>query len=87
MTIGIDGNMWYVSNGLCLGDPRSRFSFARTIRSALHDYNLKHVRGGETVMQAPPWARPVLDLTPEEYKARPSSDSVSTTNQRGSTHD
>lgn len=67
MEIGIDGNMWYCSNGICLGDPRAKFTFERTLReaAAAHRIKFKH---NNTVPDELAFA---LDLTPEEYKATP----------------
>lgn len=68
MTIGIDGNMWYVSNGLCLAEARAKFSFERTLKEALAAYNRDHVKDNESVKQCPANMQPFLSMTPEEYQ-------------------
>ncbi len=64
MSMGIDGNQWYCSNGLCIGDQRSFYVFADTLRMAIDGYNHKRpihqlsTRGHEAYQ----------DLTVAEYK-------------------
>lgn len=64
MKIGIDGNMWYVSNGLCLGDIRSKFVFEPTLRAAIAEF---HTQFGE-IVQCPRHLQDWLGRTAEEYK-------------------
>jgi hypothetical protein len=65
MKIGIDGNMWYCSNGMCLGDPRAKFTFERTLRQAAAAYLNQFGEGGlESVPNA---LGSHLDDTPEQY--------------------
>ena len=63
MNIGIDGNCWYCSNGMCLGDPRAEFTFERTLRETVDAFRAKFgctdsLPGGLT---------PYLDMAPEQY--------------------
>lgn len=71
-TIGIDGNMWYVSNGACLGSSQAEFSFERTLREAIKEWNNKFARNkwGDRDQDfiCPTEHVPYLDMTPEEYK-------------------
>lgn len=39
MSIGKDGDHWYVSDGGCLGDARSIFGFGKTLGEAIDSYN------------------------------------------------
>lgn len=65
MIIGIDGNMWYCSNGMCLGDPRAKFTFERTLREAANKYLAEFGEGG---LQAVPVGMiEHLDQAPEQY--------------------
>lgn len=64
MIIGIDGNMWYCSNGLDLDDPRARFSFERTLREAVIQYQIKFSCNDELSSEMLQYA----DMTTEEYK-------------------
>jgi hypothetical protein len=66
MKIGIDGNMWFCSNGKCLGDPRSRFIFERTLREAVAGY--QKCDPGHAAYHVDPSMVPHLDKTPEQYK-------------------
>lgn len=63
MLIGIDGDHWYCSNGMCLGDPRAEFAFERTLRQAAASYRSQF--GHQTPV--PDELTPFLDMTPEEY--------------------
>lgn len=42
MIVGIDGNQWYASNGVCLGDPRCCIVFADTCRQAIDGFFQKY---------------------------------------------
>ena len=64
MTVGIDGNQWYASNGLCLGDPRALFVFADTLREAIDQYNKKNPKNPIRTIGNEKF----LDMTPEQYK-------------------
>lgn len=64
MQIGIDGNMWYCSNGLCLADPNAKFSFARTLREAVNTYN----KDFNEMAVIPESLVSHADQTPEQYK-------------------
>lgn len=64
MKIGIDGNMWYCSNGLSLPEHNAKFAFARTLREAVMKYN-KDFNADECV---PERLRIYADETPEQYK-------------------
>ena len=66
MLIGIDGNMWYCSNGVCLGDPRAEATFERTLRQAVDKFHTEFKCDDEI----PPDMVQYLDKTPEEYKER-----------------
>lgn len=67
MNIGIDGNMWYESNGLCLGDPKAQFAFERTLRETITAHQKEFGGGLTCIPDSLAWA---LDLTPEEAKDR-----------------
>ena len=62
--LGIDGNMWYVSNGLCLGDPRANFVFAETPRKAFDEWNRKNPREHDSGYKHAPY----MDMTSYEYR-------------------
>jgi hypothetical protein len=64
VTIGIDGNMWYCSDGGCLGDPDSQFAFERTLREAITTYQKEFKSPLPAVPEPLAFA---LDLTPEQY--------------------
>jgi len=66
--IGVDGNMWYVSNDLDLGDPRAKYSFERTLREAIRHYNYNHVKEREPYFVCPDNLLEFLDKTPVQYK-------------------
>jgi hypothetical protein len=38
MILGIDGNKWYASNGLDLGDPRAQYEFGDTPQEVIDAY-------------------------------------------------
>lgn len=65
MLVGTDGNMWSCSDGLSLGDPRSKWVFERTLGEAVEKYRALYE----------PHAALRKDLyefwhnTPEEYRA------------------
>jgi hypothetical protein len=63
MKIGIDGNQWYCSNGLCLGDIRAQFTFADTLREASDSCRAEFGCTDEM----PPELTPYLDMTSAEY--------------------
>lgn len=63
MIIGIDGNMWYCSNGRCLGDPRSVYSFERTLRAACDSF-AKQIKEPPDL---PAGMAQYADKTPEQY--------------------
>lgn len=44
---GIDGNQWFLSNGLCLGDPTAKFIFADTLGDCRREWNKKYESHGE----------------------------------------
>lgn len=64
MTVGIDGNKWYVSNGLGLDSPKSVYVFADTLRQALDGY---HAITGEEHDRLP-WMDILMDCTVCEYQ-------------------
>lgn len=64
MKIGIDGNMWYCSNGMCLGDPRAEFVFERTLREAIASFQKEF---GGSLPCIPEGMAKALDSTPEQY--------------------
>lgn len=64
MKIGIDGNMWYCSNGLDLPDRNAKFTFERTLRQAVTKYN-EEFKCQESI---PERLIKYADQTPEEYK-------------------
>ena len=39
--LGIDGDKWYVSNDMCLGDPRAQYAFADTPELAIEEHMAK----------------------------------------------
>jgi hypothetical protein len=39
MKIGIDGNMWYCSNGICLAERNAKYVFEPTLREAVTQFN------------------------------------------------
>ena len=59
--LDIDGDMWHLGNGVCLGDPTSRNGFGHTIKEAIEDF--KHEFRPSAIGNLP------LDLKPfkEEY--------------------
>ena len=65
MKIGIDGNQWYCSNGLCLGDPRANYTFARTLRDAITAFQTEFKSNDS----CPAVLHDCLDMTPEEFTA------------------
>ncbi len=65
MLIGIDGDMWYCSNGLCLGDPRAEFTFERTLREAADKFREEF----KCCDAVPDDLIEHVDKTPEEFKA------------------
>lgn len=67
MKVGIDGNAWYVSNWLCLGDVRARFGFGCTLKEAVEDY--KRQFGGMGMDSLTPELREFADLTTDQYRA------------------
>lgn len=64
MEIGIDGNMWYVSDGQCLGDPRSKFVFNSILGVAFDEYKSFH----DHLATLPESLVRFRGDTPEEYK-------------------
>lgn len=64
MVIGIDGNMWYCSNGLSLQEQNAKFTFARTLREAVKQYREEF----DYFAEYPERLSIYLDQTPEEYK-------------------
>lgn len=66
MIIGIDGNCWYASNGLCLGDWRSKFGFSEKLGDAIAEYQ----KMSDTLEQCPPDMVKYLDVTATEYKTQ-----------------
>lgn len=69
MKIGIDGNMWYCSNGLSLPEHNANFAFARTLREAVKKYN-SDFNKQESV---PERLRAYAEQTPEQYKLQEGS--------------
>jgi len=62
--IGIDGNMWYCSNDICLAEPQAKYTFERTLREAVEKYQDEF----NINLIVPLNLVPYLDKTPEEYK-------------------
>ena len=60
--IGIDGNMWYCSNDVCLAEPDAKYTFERTLREAVDKY---YNQFGPTFV--PNDLKLYMDKTPEEY--------------------
>lgn len=63
MKIGIDGNQWYCSNGLCLGDIRANFVFAGTLREAVDVYKAEF----GSLEGIPQELAPYMDMTVDAY--------------------
>ena len=66
MKIGIDGNMWYCSNGLSLPEHNAKFAFARTLREAVIKYN-KDFNEDQSI---PERLLRYADETPEQYRLK-----------------
>ncbi len=69
MTIGIDGNMWYCSNGLSLPEHNANFAFARTLREAIAKYN----KDFDADKEVPERLLRYAYQTPEQYKLQEGS--------------
>ena len=64
MEIAIDGNIWCVSDGQCLGDPRSRFVFNRILCRAFDEYKNTY----DPLATLPVSLEKFRGYTPEEYQ-------------------
>jgi len=68
MVVGIDGDMWYCSNGVCLDASNSKIAFGRTLKDAVltyrDDFNEPNARVHDRFLKY--W-----DNTPEEYYREP----------------
>lgn len=64
MKIGIDGTMWYCSNGLDLSERDNKIVFERTLREAVKQFN-KQFNRQENI---PERLLAYADQTPEQYK-------------------
>ncbi len=63
MKIGVDGNLWYCSNNLCISHKNSIYTFARTLRGAIEKYKEKNPKDKVKLSTV---EETYLDLNPEE---------------------
>lgn len=63
--LGIDGDQWYVGNGLDLGDPRAHYTFADTPREAIDEHDRKFP--SYAAWRIAEKHKEYLDMTPDEY--------------------
>ncbi|WP_331350837.1 hypothetical protein [Cellvibrio sp. UBA7671] len=64
MIIGIDGNMWYCSNEICIAEPDAKIAFAPTLKEAAVSYKSQYHLDGAVPIELLDF----LDVTPEEYQ-------------------
>jgi hypothetical protein len=76
MKVGIDGTMWYCSNGRDLPDPRGQFTFEPTLREAAEAF--KSEFGGDGVHGLPLRLKAFLDHTPAQFAAAPAAPCLTT---------